>query len=377
MQFDCLQREEKRKIISLMKNEYIDLDCSKISAILDNNCDEPRWMDVYVSLYEANLPPNISVFNILLEKLSQRINWFYFEKDHKNYLVNADEGLIKAYLWYKITNEPVNYKVKAQYIPHRDYVRKICKITKFEESGLYVKHISEDKFLVEPLNLTFDSIQTAREVYDQLLDWNDFYKNVKMPKQFLYDEYQTVLKLSKDKRMLATISNATNYFDCSFVIKNGSLMLKDTDFTINDEQSATAFQTRIIDAYHFFRNVINTQDKKDIISEIYNKNVDSKIKKQYEENLASYIKITENRELIDWIITISKESNYTLNITYDEQGIFYIDGAIIVTALDAKEYYIDYMDRKTEKLAITIYKNNIITKIKKVWNKFRARFAKV
>ena len=204
MQFDCLQREEKRKIISLMKNEYIDLDCSKISAILDNNCDEPRWMDVYVSLYEANLPPNISVFNILLEKLSQRINWFYFEKDHKNYLVNADEGLIKAYLWYKITNEPVNYKVKAQYIPHRDYVRKICKITKFEESGLYVKHISEDKFLVEPLNLTFDSIQTAREVYDQLLDWNDFYKNVKMPKQFLYDEYQTVLKLSKDKRMLAT-----------------------------------------------------------------------------------------------------------------------------------------------------------------------------
>ena len=77
------------------------------------------------------------------------------------------------------------------------------------------------------------------------------------------------------------------------------------------------------------------------------------------------------------LVTISKESNYTLNITYDEQGVFYIDGAIIVTALDAKEYYIDYMDRKTEKLAVAIYKNNIITKIKKVWNKFRARFAKV
>ena len=377
MQFDCLQREEKRKILSLIKNEYIELNCSEIAAVLDNNCAEPRWMDVYVSLYKANLPPNISIYNILLEKLSQRINWFYFEKDDKNYLVNADENLIKAYLWHKITNEAINYKVKVQYIPHRDYVRKICKITKFAESGLYLKHISDDKFEIEPLNITFDSVQTARDVYDQLLDWNDFYKNVKMPKEVLYKEYQDILKLSKDKRMLATISNATNYFDCSFNMKDGNIVLENTDIVINDEQSATEFQARIIDGYHFFRNVINTQDKKDIISEIYNKNVAPEIKKQYEENLASYIKITENRELIDWIVTISKESNYTLNITYDEQGVFYIDGAIIVTAMDAKEYYIDYMDRKTEKLAVAIYKNNIITKIKKVWNKFRARFAKV
>ena len=377
MQFDCLQREEKRKILSLVKDEYIDLNCSEIVDLLDNNCGEPRWMDVYVLLYKANLPPNISIYNILLEKLSQRMNLFYFEKNDKNYLVNADENLIKAYLRYKITNEPISYKVKAKYIPHRDYVRKICKISKFTDSGLYIKHISEDSFKVEPLNLTFDNIQSAREIYDQLLDWNDFYKNVKMPKEILYTEYQSILKLSKDKRMLATISNATNYFDCSFEMKDGNIILKDTDIIINDEQTATDFQARIIDAYHFFRNVINTQDKKDIISEIYNKKVDPDIKRQYEENLASYIKITENRELIDWIVTISKESNYTLNITYDEQGIFYIDGAIIVTALDAKEYYIDYMDRKTEKLAVAIYKNNIVTKIKKMWTKFRARFAKV
>lgn len=377
MQFDCLQREEKRKILSLVKDEYIDLNCSEIADILENNCGEPRWMDVYVLLYKANLPPNISIYNILLEKLSQRINWFYFEKNDKNYLVNADESLIKAYLWYKITNEAITYKVKAKYIPHREYVRKICKIAKFADSGLNLKHISEDKFEVEPLNITFDSIQTAREIYDQLLDWNDFYKNVKMPKDVLYDEYQSILKLSKDKRMLATISNATNYFDCSFIMRDGNIVLKNTDIIINDEETATDFQARIIDAYHFFRNVINTRDKKDIISEIYNKKVDPEIKKQYEENIASYIKITENRELIDWIVTISKESNYTLNITYDEQGIFYIDGAIIVTALDAKEYYIDYMDRKTEKLAVAIYKNNLVTKIKKIWTKFRARFAKV
>ena len=112
------------------------------------------------------MPPNISIYNILLEKLSQRINWFYFEKNDKNYLVNADECLVKAYLWHKITNESPNYKVKAKYIPHKDYVRKICKITKFSDSGLYLKHISEDKFEVEPLNITFDSIQTARQVYE-------------------------------------------------------------------------------------------------------------------------------------------------------------------------------------------------------------------
>ena len=377
MQFDCLQREEKRKILSLVNYEYVSLDCSKIDAILENNCAEPRWMDVYVMLYKANLPPDVTVYNILLEKLSQRINWFYFEKDEKNYLVNADEVFTRLYLWNKITNESVEFNVRAQYIPHRDYVRKICKISKFQDSGLYLKHVSGDKFIIEPLNLTFDTIETANNLYDNLLDWNDFYKNVKIPKELVYNNYETVLKLSKDKRMLATISNATNYFECEFDLSEGNLILPNTNIVISDEQTATDFQARIIDAYHFFRNVINTKDKKDIISEIYNKKVDPEIKKQYEDNLASYIKITENRELIDWIVTISKESNYTLKITYDEQGVFYIDGAIIVTALDAKEYYIDYMDRKTEKLAVAIYKNNIVTKIKKIWNKFRARFAKV
>lgn len=376
MQFDCLQREEKRKVLSLMSHEYVNLDCSKIDTILENNCAQPRWMDTYVVLYKAKLPPDITIYNILLEKLSSQINWFYFEKDEKNYLVNANEVLIRLYLWYKITGEVVNFNARAQYIPHKDYVRKICKISKFAESGLHLKHISADKFEVEPLNLTFDSPETANSLYDDLLDWNDFYKNVKIPKDVLYSNYESVLKLSKDKRMLATISNITNYFECEFDLNNGNIVVPNTDVAINDEKSATDFQARVIDAYHFFRNVVNTNEKKDIISEIYNKNVNPVIKKQYEENLASYIRVTENRELIDWIVTISKESNYTLQITYDDQGVFYIDGAIIVTALDAKEYYIDYMDRKTEKLAVAIYKNNIVTKIKKMWNKFRARFAK-
>ena len=80
--------------------------------------------------------------------------------------------------------------------------------------------------------------------------------------------------------------------------------------------------------------------------------------------------------MIDWIITISKESKYTLKIEFDGQGIFYVDGAVIVTPQDAKEYYIDYMDKKKEKLAMAVYNNNIVNKIKKVWSIIRSKFSK-
>ena len=33
------------------------------------------------------------------------------------------------------------------------------------------------------------------------------------------------------------------------------------------------------------------------------------------------------------------------------------------------------MDKKKEKLAVAIYKNTLLNKIKTIWNKFRARFA--
>ena len=88
-------------------------------------------MDTYVSLYNANLPPDITIYNILLEKLSQRLYWFYFEVDEKNYLVNADEMLIKSYLWFQISKESTKQKVRAKYIPHKDYVKEICKIAKW------------------------------------------------------------------------------------------------------------------------------------------------------------------------------------------------------------------------------------------------------
>lgn len=376
MLFDCLQKEEKKKIFSIVNDEYVETDCSNIIGVLDNNCAEPRWMDVYVLMYNANLPRDITIYNILLEKLSQKLNFFCFERNGKSYLVNANDIFIRTKLWYDISKEPVKINVMAKYIPNKEYVKEICKMTMFTDSGLDVKHIEGDLFEIEPLGLRFDNSEKANKTYEELLDWNDFYRNVKMDKRYLYDDYDAVLKLSKDKRMLATISNLTSFFSCKFCMRDKKIAFENTDVVINNESSAMEFHAKVIDAYHFFRNVINTNNKKDIISEIYNGKIDPEIKKQFEENMHLYINAIKNTELIDWVVTISKESNYSLNIKYDSQGVFYIEDAIIVTPLDAKEYYIDYMDRKKEKLAMAIYKNNLVTRIKKIWNKFRARFAR-
>lgn len=368
-------REEKRKLLNLMRYEYIKLDFSKLTSILDNNLGEPRWMDVYVMLYKAGLPADIVAYNILLEKLSKPIFWFYFIDDEKRYLVNADATITKNYVNYLITGESPEYYIKSQYIPKKEYIKELLKVSKFSDCGIYLKHISDNKFSIEPFGLCFETIEDAKRIYEELLDIKDFYANVNVDKSVLLGNYDTVLKLSKDKRMLATISNISSYFKGTFNVKDGFITVDGTNIKIDDEGSATVYQNAVIDAYHFFRNVINTGDRRDIISEMYNNNIAPEIKAEFEENLPSYINVIKNRELIDWIVTISKESKYTLNITYDEQGIFYINGAIIVTPLDAKEYYIDYMDKKKEKLAVAIYKNTLLNKIKTIWNKFRARFA--
>ncbi len=368
-------REEKRRLLGLMNYEYVKLDFFKLTSTLDNNLNEPRWMDVYVLLYKAGLPADITVYNILLEKLSKPVFWFYFIDGEKRYLANADELLIKRYIYYLITGESAEYYVKSQYIPRKDYIKEILKVSKFSECGIYLKHVNDNKFRVEPFNIEFETIDEAKKIYEELLDIKDFYTNINVDQKVFLNNYDAVLKLSKDKRMIATISNISSYFKGKFNIKDGFITVDGTDIKINDEETATSYQNAVIDAYHFFRNVINTTDRRDIISEMYNNNVSPEIKKEFEDNLSSYLKVIKNRDLIDWIVTISKESKYTLNITYDEQGVFYINGAIIVTPLDAKEYYIDYMDKKKEKLAVAIYKNTILNKIKTIWNKFRARFA--
>lgn len=377
MQNNNLLREEKKKLLNLLNHEYVKIDFSKLTSILDNNCDEPRWMDVYVLLYEAKLPADITIYNILLEKLSKQLLLFYYKDGKDRYLANANEFMLKQYVYYLISGDRTEYNIRAQYIPNKEYIKEILKISKFSECGMNIKHVSKDKFIIDGLEICFENVDEARKLYDDLLDVNDFHKNVNIDRKTLKDNYEDILILGKDKRMLASISNICTYFRCKFDFENGYITVPGTNISMNTEETVTSFQAKLIDAYHFFRNVINTRDKKDIISEIYSGKLALDIKEEFEENLPIYLNVIKNKELIDWIVTISKESKYTLNIKFDEQGVFYIDDAIIVTALDAKEYYIDYMDKKNEKLAVAIYKNTIVTKIKRLWTKFRAKFVKV
>ena len=167
-----------------------------------------------------------------------------------------------------------------------------------------------------------------------------------------------------------------SYFDCNFRVSNEGIYLSEYDFKIDDESSADIFYAKLIDAYHFFRNVVNAANKKDIISEIYNKKVSEQIRKEFEKDIPRYLKIIEQKDLIDTIVAISKESNYTLPITLDDQGIFNIDGNLIVTPKEANDYYNYYMDTKKEHVSLAEYKPNLITRIKKVWSIIKSKFGK-
>lgn len=377
MQYDMLLVEDKRKLLNIVKHEYVKLDFSKLTNVLDNNYIEPLWMDISVLMYKLNIKtPEISIFDILLKKLSKPFMRFYFKDGEKRYIATADEFALKQYLWFLITGENVEYFINTQYIPSKDYIKQILNINKFTNLGIYIKHVSENKFKLTPINEEFNNIDEAVFIYNELIDIQDLNKSLKLGLKNFLKNYTAAKNLSKDKRMIATLSNILSSFNCEYILKDNHLTLSDTDLIIHDEESAMSFQSKIIDAYHFFRNVINTENKKDIVSEIYNKKVSAEIKEQFENNVAEYIRAIKNRELVDWIVTISKESKYTLKINFDEQGIFYIDGSIIVTPQDAKEYYIDYMDKKKEKLAMAIYNNGIVNKIKRVWNIFKAKFAR-
>ena len=378
MQYDKLLNEDKRKLLSLVKHECVKLDFSKLTNVLDNNYAEPLWMDVSVLLYALNIQnPDITVFNILLKKLSKPFARFYFKDGEKRYIATTNELLMKQYLWYQIANEPQEYYINVQYIPQKDYIKQLLNLDKFTNCGIYVKHITEDKFLLTPINKEISNIDEAEIVYNELIEVQDLFKSLKLSTKNFLEHYSVANNLAKDKRMIATLSNMRSLFSCEFVLENDYITIPNTNLVIRNEDDAMVCQAKVIDAYHFFRNVINTQDKKDIVSEIYNQKISLDIKRQFEEHLQEYIKAIKNKELIDWIVTISKESKYTLKINFDEQGVFYIDGAIIVTEQDAKEYYIDYMDKKKEKLAMAVYNNNIVNKLKKVWNIFKSKFTKI
>lgn len=378
MQYNKLLIEDKRKLLSIVKHEYVNLDFSKLTEILDNNYKEPLWMDISVLLYGMNIKnPDIIAYDVLLKKLSKPFVRFYFKDGDKRYIATEQEFFIKQYIWYKITGESISYNINTQYIPQKDYIKQILNLDKFTNCGVYIKHIGEDQFSLSPINEYFSNVDEAEVIYNSLIEIQDLNKSLKLSVENFLEHYSTAKTLAKDKRMIATLSNILSSFNCRFILEDGYITVYETDLVINDEETAMSFQSKIIDAYHFFRNVINTENKKDIVSEIYNKKVDPNIKKQFEDDIPKYLNLIKNRELIDWIVTISKESKYTLRINFDEQGIFYIDGAIIVTSQDAKEYYIDYMDKKKEKLAMAVYNNNIVNKIKKVWNMFKSKFTKI
>ena len=72
MQYNKLLIEDKRKLLSIVKHEYVNLDFSKLTEILDNNYKEPLWMDISVLLYGMNIKnPDIIAYDVLLKKLSK------------------------------------------------------------------------------------------------------------------------------------------------------------------------------------------------------------------------------------------------------------------------------------------------------------------
>ena len=204
MQYDMLLKDEKRKMSNLIKYDFVKLNFSYLKLILDNNYKEPRWMDVYILLYKANLPKDIIAYDILLEKLSKPLNKFYFKRDGKRYIVNADENMYKAYTRFLITNEPVEYNFKSQFMPDKDYIKEIIKFKKYNECGIYIKHIKENEFVLEPINYNFDNIDDAKEIYEKIFDGYDLFKNLKLQKDNFLEHFESCMDLGKDKRMIAT-----------------------------------------------------------------------------------------------------------------------------------------------------------------------------
>ena len=275
MQYDKLLREDKRKLLNIVKHEYVKLDFSKLTNVLDNNYIEPLWMDISVLMYKLKIEnPDISIFDILLKKLSKQFVRFYFKDGEKRYIVTADEFDIKQYVWFLITKENVEYCINTQYIPPKDYIKQILNLNKFTNLGVYIKHISEDEFSLIPINQSFSNIDEAEIIYNEMIQVKDLKNSLNLSVKNLLENFEEAKVLSKDKRMIATLSNILSSFRCEYELKDNHLTIKDTNLIIEDEESAMSFQSKIIDAYHFFRNVINTENKKDIVSEIYNKKVD-------------------------------------------------------------------------------------------------------
>lgn len=378
MQEDLLLKDEKRKIASIMKKEYVTLKFSELHLILDNNYNEPRWMNTYILLYKASLPKNIVAYDILLEKLSSSLLKFYFKKeDGRRYLVSANEKIFKEYVWYLTTKEDKEYTFLAQYLPSKEYIKEVLRFSKYRKCGLVLENVKEDEFVLNPIGYRFETAEEARMVYEKLFDAYDLFVNLKLEKDNFIKNFYSCLKLGKDKRMIAILSTMISYFDCKFIIQNEAVSIAGTEIVIQDEQSAKAFEAHMMDVYHFYRNAINTKNKRDIVSEVCNKKVAKEIMEEFTKDIAKYSNLVTNyKGLIDWIITISRESKYTLTIKCNDKGVFFIDNVRIANEQEAEFYYIEYMEKKSEHLSLVEYKSSILMKLKKFFSFIKIKFGK-
>ena len=217
---------------------------------------------------------------------------------------------------------------------------------------------------------------------EKLFDAYDLFTNLHLKKSNFLKNFYPCLSLGKDKRMIAILSTMISYFDCKFAVADDVITIPDTNIAISDEATAKAFESHMMDVYHFYRNVINTKNKKDIVSEVCNKKVSKDIMNDFSNNIAKYSNVFANSKgLCEWVITISRESKYKLNITLNDNGVFFINGTRIATEQEAELYYIDYMEHKSQHTSLVSYKSSILTKLRKLfsffkfklWNKQKAK----
>jgi len=378
MAYDILLKDEKRKIANIMKKEYVNLSFSQLCTILDNNYAEPRWMDTYIMLYKASLPKNISAYDILLEKLSKPLLKFYFKReDGKRYLVNGDDKTFREYVWYLTTGEDREYTFLAKYIPTDEYAKELLRFSKYSKCGLSLENIYEDEFVLNPVGYTFKGEEEARIIYEKIFDAYDLFTNLNITRTNFLNNFYSALNLSKNKKMIAILSTMISYFNCRFQLQNDCINVPGTGIAIDDEITAKAFEAHMMDVYHFYRNVLNTKNKRDIVSEVCNKKVSKEIMEDFSRKIPFYSNIVANNKgLVDWMITISRESKYKLKITLNESGIFFIDNTRIATEQDAEFFYMDFMERKPEKLSLVSYNSGIIQKLKRFFSSLKFKFWK-
>ena len=111
MQCNTLLNDEKAKLLTLIKKKFVKLDFSKIISVVENNLNDPLWMDIYILIYKSQLPPDIKIYDILLNKLSTPIFRINFAINNQVYMANIDNRILSRYIWYLITNDSILYRI--------------------------------------------------------------------------------------------------------------------------------------------------------------------------------------------------------------------------------------------------------------------------